>query len=185
MNEKIPKIIRISIGIGVVLLLLSLSYYFFTRKGNSSAEIIVRTDTIYTETILRDTVVKNRYVKDIQRVKDTFYITNVEHKIDTVLVEIPIEKLLFSDTMPVKTADYYGKIRYNIHASGYRTQLDSIILEPNLYFQKNLVTIKKQRKGGFFVGFQLGYGAIPYKPYHSPYIGVGVGYGFYIKPANK
>ena len=185
MNEKTAKIIKIALAVCAIMLMLSASYYFFNRGKIKNGEIIVRTDTIYSETVLRDTVIQNRYVKDVQRIKDTFYITNTEHKIDTVLVEIPIEKLLFSDTMPVKTADYYGKIRYNIHASGYRTQLDSVILEPNLYIPKNTVTINKQRKGGFFVGFQLGYGAIPYKPYHSPYIGVGIGYGFYLKPVNK
>jgi len=182
---KTAKIIKTILAVCAILCLLSMSYYFFTRGRSNNNGVIVRTDTIYSETILRDTVVQNRYVKDVQRIKDTFYITNVEQKIDTIFVEIPIEKLLFSDTMPVKTADYYGKIRYNIHASGYRTQLDSVILEPNLYFQKNNVTIAKQRKGGFFVGFQLGYGAIPYKPYHSPFIGVGIGYGFYLKPVNK
>ena len=84
---------------------------------------------------------------------------------DTILVYLPIEQR------------QYGDPRYTAWVSGYRPQLDSILIyQRTEYITKEIKTVTKPKRWG--IGLQAGYGVSLHKGqvFPAPYIGVGLSY---------
>ena len=128
-------------------------------------------DTItYSRPILKDSVVV-RYVTELLPAKEKHEggdVGKTEPPHDSVEVEIPITQKVYEDSL------------YTAYVSGYRPQLDSLVL----YTSKEQITVSKHRtkENRWSVGLQAGYGiTLKGTPQFAPYIGIGVSYNLFNK----
>lgn len=119
-----------------------------------------RVDTLVRVDTLRDTVVveKTRVVTRTERVP--FRVDSIVR--DTVYIDIPIERVEYTDSM------------YRAVIEGYRAKLVFIeTYNRTQYITREIVhTIKKRPQWG--IGVQLGYGTDLQR--HGPYVGAGIQY---------
>ena len=172
MNNKILKITLIIISI--LYFIFSLWYIIdneYNKKYNKQ-QIVEIKDTI---------VIDKEIIKYKEKLK---YITNYDTIIkldtikDSVLVYIPIEHKQYKDTFITDTSKTYLSIDY----SGYKASIDNI----SFYSNYNIKPIEKNKTKGFgqFIGLSInvGYGiGLNYNDKsfnNSPYIGIGISYGW-------
>lgn len=159
----------------VSILLICFFLFFFAcynLVGNKERGVVSDTtrvvlyDTIaYYKPIAKDSIVV-RYIYDkLKRyttIPDT--ITDCSTSIvDSVNVVVPIEQKVYSDSL------------YTAYVSGYRVNMDSIMVYP----QREVVTIHSWKKPKrWSIGVQAGYGLnFGHSTYTlSPYIGIGISY---------
>ena len=134
-------------------------------------------------TIHDTTTVTVEKIKEKEKIKrvveyDTFLIVEKDTVRDTVYVSLPIEYKQYRDTFNTDTSCTILDIKY----SGYKSSLDGVYIHSS-FTQKERIKVKSTGFGQFIgVGLQLGYGAginpinKTFQP--SPYIGVGVTYGW-------
>lgn len=169
-SDERRGIIGAAMCIAIVLLVCVMGYLKYHLKQGQEF-LIQHADTI----LVYDTiVVENPIVTDstIVRYKDVYMpvvaIDSVrdmlinQHR-DSVLVTLPIQQKVYSDTA------------YTAWVSGYDAKLDSI----RLYQQRQLITnsIAPTSKKRWGIGLQGGIGITP-KGF-QPYIGIGVSYNLY------
>ena len=134
-------------------------------KNSRYPNVEVQIDT----TVIHDTIYIDKPVFQKVAVTDTLWLpvltrdTLMLH--DTVLVHLPIEQR------------QYGDPRYTAWVSGYRPQLDSILIyQRTEYITKEIKTVTKPKRWG--ICLQAGYGVSLHNGqlFPAPYIGVGLSY---------
>lgn len=167
-----------TIGIWNLLAVVVVLIFCIVHNDINSKQLEPQIVTIHDTTTV--TVEKIKEKEKIKRVVeyDTFLIVEKDTVRDTVYVSLPIEYKQYRDTFNTDTSRTILDIKY----SGYKTQLDGLYVESH-YKARETVKIKHTGFGQFVgVGLQLGYGASinpvnkTFQP--SPYIGVGVTYGW-------
>ncbi len=145
------KIITLVFGILLLFNIVNAIGYFVNEHKNArSGEMKVKVDTLF----ICDTIFIEKPV-----------IRKVEIIDNTVLVHLPIEQRQYSDP------------RYTAWVSGYRPQLDSILIyQRTEYITKEIKTVTKPKRWG--IGLQAGYGVSLHNGqlFPAPYIGVGLSY---------
>ena len=160
------KIITLVLGILLLFNIVNAIGYIVNERRNAHpSEMKVKVDTLF----VYDTIfVENPVIKKVEII-DTLLlpvpITDTLMLHDTVLVTLPIEQRQYSDP------------RYTAWVSGYRPQLDSILIyQRTEYITKEIKTVTKPKRWG--IGLQAGYGVSLHKGqvFPAPYIGVGLSY---------
>ena len=130
-------------------------------------ETVVVTDTIIKvikvdRPIVREsTIVKYEVVQLPIVANDTICVSDTIK--DSVVVEVPIEQKVYSDS------------NYTAWVSGYNPRLDSIsITHQEVSFHNKLVNNNGSKR--LYLGIQVGYGITPRGM--QPYLGLGVSYKF-------
>lgn len=153
-----------------IIIILILSNLFFIFKYNNisnrkinTVEIVTRVDTF----IKKDTVTK-WHLKPIEvKVRDTIYLPIDSVKQDGDSILLPRESKTYEDST------------YRAVVSGYKPQLDTLMVFPNtIYISTEKVReIEKKRK--FNIGLQVGsgYGIFNRKP--DVYVGIGFQYNLW------
>ena len=160
------KTITLVFGILLLFNIVNAIGYFVNEQRNShSSEMKVKVDTlfIYDTIIVEKPVIKKVEIIDTLRLPVPITDTLMLH--DTVLVHLPIEQRQYSDP------------RYTAWVSGYRPQLDSILIyQRTEYITKEIKTVTKPKRWG--LGLQAGYGVLLHngQVFPAPYIGVGLSY---------
>lgn len=163
-----------TLGIWNLLAVVVILIFCIVHNDINSKQLEPQIVTIHDTTTV--TIEKIKEKEKIKRVVeyDTFLIVEK----DTVYVSLPIEYKQYRDTFNTDTSRTILDIKY----SGYKAQLDGLYVESH-YKARETVKIKHTGFGQFIgVGLQLGYGASinpvnkTFQP--SPYIGVGVTYGW-------
>lgn len=101
---------------------------------------------------------------------DTVKLHSTDTLVDSVLVELPIEQVVYLDSV----VDSCSKTVYKAYVSGYDAKLDSLYLHSYYYAQKPV----KQPLSRFcwHVGIGIGYGVSPsLNP--QPFVGATLSYG--------
>lgn len=134
-------------------------------------------------TVHDTTIVTKDEIKEKEKIKyitkfDTFKILETDTIRDTIYMSIPIEHKQYRDTFLTDTSRTILDIKY----SGYKAELDALYVHSS-FTQKERIKVKTSGFGQFVgAGLQLGYGASvnpvdkTFQP--SPYIGVGITYGW-------
>ena len=160
------KIITLVLGILLLFNIVNAIGYFVNEHKNArSGEMKVKVDTLFIcDTIfIEKPVIKKVEIIDTLRLPVPITDTLMLH--DTVFVHLPIEQRQYSDP------------RYTAWVSGYRPQLDSILIyQQTEYVTKEIKTFTKPKRWG--IGLQAGYGVSLHKGQiqPGPYIGVGLYY---------
>lgn len=167
-----------TLGIWNLLAVVVILIFCIVHNDISSKQLEPQIVTIHDTTTV--TVEKIKEKEKIKRVVeyDTFLIVEKDTVRDTVYVSLPVEYKQYRDTFNTDTSRTILDITY----SGYKAQLDGLYVESH-YTARETIKIKHTGFGQFIgVGLQLGYGASinpvnkTFQP--SPYIGVGVTYGW-------
>ena len=164
------KIITLVFGILLLFNIVNAIGYFVNERRNAHpSEIKVKVDTllVYDTILVEKPVIKK--VEIIDTLLLTVPITDTLMLHDTVFVHLPIEQRQYSDP------------RYTAWVSGYRPQLDSILIyQRTEYITKEIKTVTKPKRWG--IGLQAGYGVSLHKGqvFPAPYIGVGLSYSIFI-----
>ena len=160
------KIITLVLGILLLFNIVNAVGYFVNELRNShSSEMKVKVDTLF----VYDTIfIEKPVIKKVETI-DTLLLpvptTDTLMLHDTVFVHLPIEQRQYSDP------------RYTAWVSGYRPQLDSILIyQRTEYITKEIKTVTKPKRWG--IGLQVGYGVSLHNGqiHPAPYIGVGLSY---------
>ena len=160
------KIITLVFGILLLFNIVNAIGYFINERRNAhSSEMKVKVDTlfVYDTIFVEKPVIKKVEIIDTLRLPVPITDTLMLH--DTVLVHLPIEQRQYSDP------------RYTAWVSGYRPQLDSILIyQRTEYITKEIKTVTKPKRWG--LGLQAGYGVLLHngQVFPAPYIGVGLSY---------
>ena len=160
------KIITLVLGILLLFNIVNAIGYLVNEHRNAhSSEMKVKVDTLYVyDTIfVEKPVIKKVEIIDTLLLPVPYTDTLMLH--DTVLVHLPIEQRQYSDP------------RYTAWVSGYRPQLDSILIyQRTEYITKEIKTVTKPKRWG--IGLQAGYGVSLHNGqlFPAPYIGVGLSY---------
>ena len=160
------KIITLVFGILLLFNIVNAIGYFVNDHRNAHpSEMKVKVDTLYVyDTIfVEKPVIKKVEIIDTLRLPVPITDTLMLH--DTVFVHLPIEQRQYSDP------------RYTAWVSGYRPQLDSILIyQRTEYITKEIKTVTKPKRWG--IGLQAGYGVSLRngQVFTAPYIGVGLSY---------
>lgn len=160
------KIITLVLGILLLFNIVNAIGYFVNEHRNAHpSEMKVKVDTLYVyDTIfVEKPVIKKVEIIDTLRLPVPITDTLMLH--DTVFVHLPIEQRQYSDP------------RYTAWVSGYRPQLDSILIyQRTEYITKEIKTVTKPKRWG--IGLQAGYGVSLRngQVFTAPYIGVGLSY---------
>ena len=160
------KIITLVFGILLLFNIVNAIGYFVNEQRNShSSEMKVKVDTLF----IYDTIFIEKPVINKVEIIDTLLlpvpVTDTLMLHDTVFVHLPIEQRQYSDP------------RYTAWVSGYRPQLDSILIyQRTEYITKEIKTVTKPKRWG--IGLQVGYGVSLHNGqiHPAPYIGVGLSY---------
>ena len=160
------KIITLVFGILLLFNIVNAIGYFVNEQRNShSSEMKVKVDTLF---IYDTIIVEKPVIKKVETI-DTLLLpvptTDTLMLHDTVLIHLPIEQRQYSDP------------RYTAWVSGYRPQLDSILIyQRTEYITKEIKTVTKPKRWG--IGLQVGYGVSLHNGqiHPAPYIGVGLSY---------
>lgn len=162
------KIITLVLGILLLFNIVNAIGYFVNEHRNAhSSEMKVKVDTLYVyDTIFVEKPVIKK-VETIDTLRLPVPITDTLMLHDTVFVHLPIEQRQYSDP------------RYTAWVSGYRPQLDSILIyQRTEYITKEINPHKKPKRWG--IGLQAGYGVALHdgqiRP--TPFIGVGLNWNF-------
>jgi len=152
----------------VVLLLFVLAiivFAFFTGKRYAESNQHVLTDTIIVVKI--DTV----------KIDKPIYVT--ENAIDTIFLVIN-DTIRLNDTLyqtlPITQRMYEKDSIYRAWVSGYRPQLDSLLVFPKT-ITKTVTNTVYQNSSKFGIGVTAGYGVN--KTGFSPFVGIGVYYSIF------
>ena len=160
------KIITLVLGILLLFNIVNAIGYIVNERRNAHPnEIKVKVDTlfVYDTIFVEKPVIKKVEIIDTLRLPVPITDTLMLH--DTVLVHLPIEQRQYSDP------------RYTAWVSGYRPQLDSILIyQRTEYITKEIKTVTKPKRWG--LGLQAGYGVSLHNSQVFPaqYIGVGLSY---------
>ena len=160
------KIITLVLGILLLFNIVNAIGYFVNEHRNAHpGEIKVKVDTLF----VYDTIFIEKPVINKVEIIDTLLlpvpVTDTLMLHDTVFVHLPIEQRQYSDP------------RYTAWVSGYRPQLDSILIyQRTEYITKEIKTVTKPKRWG--IGLQVGYGVSLHNGqiHPAPYIGVGLSY---------
>ena len=160
------KIITLVFGILLLFNIVNAVGYFVNEHRNAHpGEMKVKVDTLF----VYDTIFIEKPVINKVEIIDTLLlpvpVTDTLMLHDTVFVHLPIEQRQYSDP------------RYTAWVSGYRPQLDSILIyQRTEYITKEIKTVTKPKRWG--IGLQAGYGIALHKGqiHPAPYIGVGLSY---------
>ena len=167
-----------TISIWNLLAVIAVLIFCIVHNDINSKQLEPQIVTIHDTTTV--TVEKIKEKEKIKRVVeyDTSFIIERDTVRDTIYVSLPIEYKQYRDTFNTDTSNTILDIKY----SGYKAQLDGLYVESH-YKTRETVKIKHTGFSQFIgVGLQLGYGASinpinkTFQP--SPYIGVGVTYGW-------
>ena len=160
------KIITLVFGILLLFNIVNAIGYIVNERRNAHPnEIKVKVDTlfVYDTIFVEKPVIKKVEIIDTLRLPVPITDTLMLH--DTILVYLPIEQRQYSDP------------RYTAWVSGYRPQLDSILIyQRTEYITKEIKTVTKPKRWG--IGLQVGYGVSLHNGqiHPAPYIGVGLSY---------
>ena len=160
------KIITLVFGILLLFNIVNAIGYFVNEHRNAHpGEMKVKVDTlfVYDTIFVEKPVIKKVEIIDTLRLPVPITDTLMLH--DTVFVHLPIEQRQYSDP------------RYTAWVSGYRPQLDSILIyQRTEYITKEIKTVTKPKRWG--IGLQAGYGVSLRngQVFTAPYIGVGLSY---------
>ena len=163
------KIITLVFGILLLFNIVNaIAYFIHERRNAHSSEMKVQVDTffVYDTIFVEKPVIKKVEIIDTLRLPVPITDTLMLH--DTILVYLPIEQRQYSDP------------RYTAWVSGYRPQLDSILIyQRTEYITKEIKTVTKPKRWG--IGLQAGYGVSLHKGqvFPAPYIGVGLSYSIF------
>ena len=163
------KIITLVFGILLLFNIVNAIGYIVNERRNAHPnEIKVKVDTlfVYDTIFVEKPVIKKVEIIDTLRLPVPITDTLMLH--DTVFVHLPIEQRQYSDP------------RYTAWVSGYRPQLDSILIyQRTEYITKEIKTVTKPKRWG--IGLQAGYGVSLHKGqvFPAPYIGVGLSYSIF------
>lgn len=128
--------------------------------------VVFVTDTITVTDTLIVPIEKQRYITRF----DTIKLHSVDTLIDSILVELPIEQVVYYDSI----MDSCSKTVYKAFISGYNAQMDSLYLHSQYYAQKPIK--QPLRRFCWHVGVGAGYGvSSSLKP--EPFVGVTLSYG--------
>ena len=162
------KIITLVFGILLLFNIVNAVGYFVNEHRNAHpGEMKVKVDTLF----VYDTIFIEKPVINKVEIIDTLLlpvpVTDTLMLHDTVFVHLPIEQRQYSDP------------RYTAWVSGYRPQLDSILIyQRTEYITKEINPHKKPKRWG--IGLQAGYGVALHdgqiRP--TPFIGVGLNWNF-------
>ena len=160
------KIITLVFGILLLFNIVNAVGYFVNEHRNAHpGEMKVKVDTLF----VYDTIFIEKPVINKVEIIDTLLlpvpVTDTLMLHDTVFVHLPIEQRQYSDP------------RYTAWVSGYRPQLDSILIYQRAeYITKEIKTVTKPKRWG--IGLQAGYGVSLHngQVFPAPYIGVGLSY---------
>ena len=160
------KIITLVFGILLLFNIVNAIGYIVNERRNAHPnEIKVKVDTLF----VYDTIFVEKPVINKVEIIDTLLlpvpVTDTLMLHDTVFVHLPIEQRQYSDP------------RYTAWVSGYRPQLDSILIyQRTEYITKEIKTVTKPKRWG--IGLQVGYGVSLHNGqiHPAPYIGVGLSY---------
>ena len=163
------KIITLVFGILLLFNIVNAVGYFVNEHRNAHpGEMKVKVDTLF----VYDTIFIEKPVINKVEIIDTLLlpvpVTDTLMLHDTVFVHLPIEQRQYSDP------------RYTAWVSGYRPQLDSILIyQRTEYITKEIKTVTKPKRWG--IGLQVGYGVSLHNGqlFPAPYIGVGLSYSIF------
>ena len=163
------KIITLVLGILLLFNIVNAIGYFVNEHRNAHpGEMKVKVDTLF----VYDTIFVEKPVIKKVEIIDTLLlpvpITDTLMLHDTVLIHLPIEQRQYSDP------------RYTAWVSGYRPQLDSILIyQRTEYITKEIKKATKSKRWG--IGLQAGYGVSLHngQVFTAPYIGVGLSYSIF------
>ena len=168
-DDTIQYFLKIITLVFAVLLLFNIvnaiGYFVNEHRNSHSSEMKVKVDTLF----VYDTIfIEKPVIKKVETI-DTLLLpvptTDTLMLHDTVLIHLPIEQRQYSDP------------RYTAWVSGYRPQLDSILIyQRTEYITKEIKTVTKPKRWG--IGLQVGYGVSLHNGqiHPAPYIGVGLSY---------
>ena len=163
------KIITLVFGILLLFNIVNAVGYFVNEHRNAHpGEMKVKVDTlsVYDTIFVEKPVIKKVEIIDTLLLPVPITDTLMLH--DTVIVHLPIEQRQYSDP------------RYTAWVSGYRPQLDSILIyQRTEYITKEIKTVTQPKRWG--IGLQAGYGVSLHKGqvFPAPYIGVGLSYSIF------
>ena len=157
MRSLIKDILIIASGFAVGLIL----GHRVCRKPPES-QVITKVDTC----VVYDTIVREKPVFRYSYIHDTIrtYFTTIEH--DTVLVDVPIERKVYAEDS-----------LYRCEISGYRPQLEYLVIYPTTTTITIHDTKTEYRNSRISFGLQAGYGIS--KSGLSPYLGAGISYNLF------
>ena len=168
-DDTIQYFLKIITLVFAVLLLFNIvnavGYFVNEHRNAHPGEMKVKVDTLF----VYDTIFIEKPVINKVEIIDTLLlpvpVTDTLMLHDTVFVHLPIEQRQYSDP------------RYTAWVSGYRPQLDSILIyQRTEYITKEIKTVTKPKRWG--IGLQAGYGVSLHNGqlFPAPYIGVGLSY---------
>ena len=133
-----------------------------TARIEPETQVVTQVDTC----IITDTIVREKPVYRYSYIIDTVhtYFTTVEH--DSVLVEVPIERKVYEEDS-----------LYRCEISGYRPQLEYLVIYPTTTTITIHDTKTEYRNSRISFGLQAGYGIS--KSGLSPYLGAGISYNLF------
>lgn len=148
----------------IAVIALALGVLIGRRNAPNKPESTIIRDTV-TCTVY-DTIVRERPVYRYSYIIDTVhtYFTTVEH--DSVLVEVPIERKVYEEDS-----------LYRCEISGYRPQLEYLVIYPTTTTITIHDTKTEYRNSRITFGLQAGYGIS--KSGLSPYLGAGISYNLF------
>ena len=157
MRPLLKDIIIIASGFAVGLIL---SHRVFRKPLET--QVITKVDTC----VVADTIVREKPVFVHSYIHDTIrtYFTTIEH--DTVLVDVPIERKVYAEDS-----------LYRCEISGYRPQLEYLVIYPTTTTITIHDTKTEYRNSRISFGLQAGYGIS--KSGLSPYLGAGISYNLF------
>ena len=171
-DDTIQYFLKIITLVFAVLLLFNIvnaiGYFVNEHRNSHSSEMKVKVDTlfVYDTIFIEKPVIKKVEIIDTIRMPVPITDTLMLH--DTVFVHLPIEQRQYSDP------------RYTAWVSGYRPQLDSILIyQRTEYITKEIKMVTKPKRWG--IGLQAGYGVSLHngQVFTAPYIGVGLSYSIF------
>lgn len=165
MNKKFELIFVYAIALLILALGITISCQ---RKKIEQLKptVVFVTDTITVTDTLIVPIERERFVVRF----DTVKLQTVDTLVDSILVELPIEQVVYTDSI----IDSCSKTVYRAFISGYNAQMDSLYIHSQYYAQKPIK--QPLSRWCWHVGLGLGYGVgLDLKP--QPFAGVTLSYG--------
>lgn len=174
MKETIEKLKELPAMVWVIWGLIALLLYSLAlggcqyRRGWKEATESLKTDTVTVDKIKWDTVEIPTPIPQYQYIvkhkTDTFPIIKHDTVDNTAVVEVPITRKVYSDSL------------YRAVISGYKPSLDSIDIYQKTITHTQTITKTVTDKRKWAIGLQGGYGYGLKSKDFQPFIGVGISY---------
>lgn len=150
-----------------LLISLFLNIFFICNKDEKKQDASIPSKIKHDTVFITDTFKYDKPKPQIVTIKDTIYILKDSVKTEGDSILLPRESKIYEDST------------YRAVISGYKPQLDTLMVYPKTYIIEKTKTVTIEKKRKFNIGLQVGSGYGIFSRQPDVYVGIGFQYNLW------